>query len=116
MQLDLLDAFAELPDLGFLGIVEEHVLRGGVVQIDLADERTLGVVKVAALGLDGPARLAGIFFLPLGDDVVVGLHFEQPLENERKALGGRLFERQDLDVVVVHAQMPAVAFEWDSGR
>ena len=49
--------------------------------------------------------------LPFGDDVVVGLHFEQAFENERKALGGRLFQRQDLDVVVVHAQMAAMAFE-----
>ena len=53
VQLDLLDAFAQFPDLGFLRIVEKHVLRGSVVQVDLADERALGVVKMAALGLDG---------------------------------------------------------------
>ena len=28
VQLDLLDAFAQFPDLGFLGIVEQHILRG----------------------------------------------------------------------------------------
>jgi hypothetical protein len=30
----------------------------------LAEERTLGVVKVAAFRLDGPAGPAGIFLLP----------------------------------------------------
>ena len=115
-QLNLGNAFAELPDLGFLGIVEEHVLRGGVVQTDLASERTLGVVKVAALGLDKPAHLAGILFFPLRDDVVVGFHFEKPLKDEGKALGGRFLERQDLDVVVVHTEMPAVAFQKRFGK
>ncbi len=38
VQLNLLDAFAEFPDLGFLGIVEQYVLRGCVVHVDLADE------------------------------------------------------------------------------
>ena len=116
VQLDFLDAFAEFPDLGFLRIVEEHVLRGRVVQVDLAHERALGVVKVAALGLDGPARLAGVFFFPLRHDVIVGFDFEQALEDERKALGGRLLERQNLDVVIVHPQMPAVAFDGGFGE
>ena len=73
-------------------------------------------MKVAALGLDDPAHLAGIFFFPLRDDVIVRLHFEQSFEDERKALGRRLFERQDLDVVVVDAQMPAMAFEVRFGK
>ena len=111
VQLDLLDAFTEFPDLGFLGIVEEHVLCGSVVETDLAEERTLGVVKVAALGLDDPAHLAGIFFFPFRDDVIVGFDFEQAFEDERKALGGRFLEGQNLDVVIVHAQMPAMTFE-----
>ena len=111
MQFDLLDAFPEFPDLRLLRIVKERVLGGSVVQVDLAEERTLGVMEVAALGLDVPPGLAGIFFLPFGDNVVVGLDFEQAFEDERETLGGRLFERQDFDVVVVHAQMAAVAFE-----
>ena len=69
-----------------------------------------------ALGLDGPARLAGVFFLPLGHDVVVGLDFEQAFEDQRKALRGRFLEGQNLDVVVVKAQMSAMAFESGLGK
>ena len=111
VQLDFLDPFAEFADLRFLGIVEEHVLCWRIVQIDLAGERPLGVVKVAALGLNDPAHLAGIFLFPLGHDVIVRFHFEQPFKDEWKALRGRFFERQDFDVVVVDAEMAAVAFE-----
>ena len=111
VQLDLLDAFSEFPDLGFLGIVEQHVLRGRVVHADLARERALGVVKMAALGLNDPAHLAGIFLFPLGHHVIVGFHFKQAFEDEREALGGRLLERQNLDVVIVYPQMPAMAFQ-----
>src|SRR5271157_6041534 len=52
VQFDLLDAFAEFPDLGFLVIVEQHVLCGSIAHADLARERALGVVKMAALGLN----------------------------------------------------------------
>src|SRR5580704_16538433 len=68
-------------------------------------------MKMAALGLDGSPRLSGIFLLPFRDDVVVGFNFEQSLEDERKALCGRLLQRQYFDVVIVHSQMPAMAFE-----
>src|SRR5229473_8327248 len=116
VQLNLLDAFAEFPDLGFLGIVEQYVLRGCVVHVDLADEGSLGVVKMPSLGLDDPAHLAGIFLFPFRDDVIVGFHFEQSIENERKALGRRFLERQNLDVVIVHSQISAMAFEWRFGE
>src|SRR5260370_19618346 len=114
--LELRNAFADCPYLGFLGIVEKHVLCGSVVKTDLASERALGVVKVAALSLDDPAHFAGIFFFPLRDGVIVRFHFEQAFEDERKALCGRLLERQNLDVVVVHAEMPAVAFQGRFGK
>ena len=52
VQLDFLDAFTEFPDLGFLGIIEEHVLRRSVVEVDLAGEGSFGVVEMAAFGLD----------------------------------------------------------------
>ena len=68
-------------------------------------------MKMAAFGLDRAARLAGIFLFPLGYNVIVGLDFEETFEDKRKALGGRLFERQNLDVVIIHSQVPAVAFE-----
>src|SRR6267143_2609983 len=38
VKLNLFDPFSELADLRFLGIVEQGVLRGGIVQIDLAKE------------------------------------------------------------------------------
>ena len=116
VQLDFLDAFAEFPDLGFLGIVEKYVLCRSVVETDLAREGTLGVVKVAALGLDDAAHLAGILFFPFGDDVIVRFDFEQSFEDERKALRGGFFECQNLDVVIVHAQMPAMAFDGRFGK
>jgi hypothetical protein len=71
MKLDLFDAPAEFTNLGFLGIVQEQVLRLRVVQIDLAHEGALGVVKMAALRLDRAARFAGIFLLPFRNDVIV---------------------------------------------
>src|ERR1700730_8019212 len=111
VQLNLLDAFAQFPDLGFLGIVKQHVLCGTLVQADLAGERALGVVKMAALRLDDPAHLAGVFLFPLGHDVIVRFDFQQPFEDERKALSGGFLKRQDLDVVVVHAQISAVTFD-----
>ena len=102
---------SEFPHLGFFRVVGQNVLLRGVVQIDLAEERVLGVVEVAALGLDRPSRLARIFLFPFGDDVIVRFHFEQALEDERETLGGRLLERQNPDVVIVQAQMPSVTFE-----
>ena len=89
---------------------------GSVVETDLACERSLGVVKMAALGLDDPAHFAGIFLFPFRDDVIVRFDFEQAFEDEGKALRGRLLECQNLDVVIVHAQMSAVAFERRFGQ
>jgi len=43
--------------------------------------------------------------------VVVSLDFEQAFEDERKALRGRFFERQNPHVIVVDAEVPSVAFE-----
>ena len=77
----------------------------------MAHERALGVVEVAALRLDRLAGFTGIFLLPFGDDVEVRLDFEKALENEREALRRWLFERENLDVVIVKAKMPAMAFE-----
>src|SRR5271156_6931496 len=71
---------------------------------------------MTALGLDDPAHLARIFFFPFRDDVKVRFHFKQAFEDERKALGGRLLERQNLDVVVGHAEMPAMAFNRRFGK
>ena len=59
---------------------------------------------------DAPG-LAGVFLLPLGHDVVVGRHVEQMLEDEWETLGRRLLQREDFHEIIVHAQMPAMAFE-----
>src|ERR1700682_1194210 len=71
----------------------------------------LGIVKVSALGLNHPSGFARIFFLPFRHNMVVSLDFEQALEDERKALRGRFFERQNPHVIVVEAEVPSVAFE-----
>ena len=116
VQFDFLNAFAQFADLGLLGIVEQHVLCGSVVETDLTCEGALGVVKMAAFRLDHPAHFAGILLFPLRDDVEVRLDFEQAFEDKGKALRGRLFKRQDLDVVVVDAKISTVTFERRFGQ
>jgi len=86
-------------------------MRRSVVKVHLADERVLRIVKVPALGLNHPSDFARIFFRPFGHNVVVGLDFEQALEDQRKALRRRFFERQNPHVIVVDAEVPSVAFE-----
>src|ERR1700677_908632 len=71
---------------------------------------------MAAFGLNDAAHPAGIFLFPFRDDVIVRFYFEQSFEDEWKALGGRFLERQNLDVVIIHAQMPAMAFERGFGE
>jgi len=44
---------------------------------------------------------------------IVGFDFEQAFKDDGK-LGQKFLERQNLDVVFVHTQMPAMAFDWDS--
>src|SRR5260221_2166412 len=68
-------------------------------------------MEVATLRLNRFARLARIFFLPFGDDVEVGLHFEKTFEDERETPGRWFLEGQNLDVVVVEPQMPAMALQ-----
>jgi len=53
-------------------------------------------VKMAALGLDDPSHLAGIFLFPFRDDVIVGFHFEEAVEDEWEALGGRFLRVKTL--------------------
>src|SRR5579871_457360 len=107
----LLDSLTELADLGLLRIIHKNVGRRCVGNIQVAHERALGVVEVTAFRLDCLASLTGIFLLPLRDDVEVCLHFEKALENEREGLGRWLFEGENLDVVIVEAEMAAMAFE-----
>ena len=68
-------------------------------------------MEVATLRLNRFASLARILFLPFRDDVEVGLHFEKILEDEREALSRGFLESQNLNVVVVEPQMPAMTFQ-----
>src|SRR6267378_3207396 len=86
-------------------------MRRRVVEIHLADKRVLRIVKVPALGLNHPPGSARVFFPPFGHNVVIGLDFEQALEDQRKALSGRLFEGQYPHEIVVNAEVPSVAFQ-----
>src|SRR5258708_12820218 len=57
------------------------------------------------------ARLVRLLLLPFGYDKEISLDFQEFLENQREALGGRFFERQHPDVVVIHAKKSAMAFD-----
>src|SRR5580700_5162698 len=110
-QFNFLDSSSELAHLRFLGIIEQRVVRGGIVQMDLTEKGSFGVVKMPALGLYAPSRSPGLLFFPFGDDVIVRAHIEKPLEQQRIGMRGGLLEREDFDVEIVHAQMAAVAFD-----
>src|SRR5712664_3043559 len=86
-------------------------MRRRIGEIHLTNERMLRIVEVPALGMNHPSGFARIFSLPFGHNVVVGLDFEQSLEDQRKALRGGFFERQNPHVIVVEAEVPSVAFE-----
>src|SRR5258708_35447752 len=86
-------------------------MRRRVVEVDLTDERMFRIMKVPTLGLNHPSGFARILFRPFGNNVVVGLDFEQTLEDQRKTLRRRFFERQNPHVIVVDAEVPSVAFE-----
>jgi len=84
-------------------------------EVHLTQERSLGIVKMPALGLNDSPGFARIFPLPFRNHVVVGLDFKQAPEDEGKALGGRFLERQNLDVIIVEAEVPPVAFKMGLG-
>src|SRR5258707_14782644 len=63
VQFDFLDAFPQLADLGLPRIVQKDIVRRRVVEIDLAEKRTLGVMEMPTLHLDGTAGSARIFLL-----------------------------------------------------
>src|SRR5882672_3173025 len=66
-------------------------------------------MEMAALGLDRSPHFSRVFFLPLGHDVVVRLDFQEPLEDQWKALCGGFLEGQDLHVKVVETKESAMA-------
>src|SRR6266481_2635363 len=86
-------------------------MRRRVIEVDLTDERVFCIMKVPTLGLNHPSGFARVFFRPFGNNVVVGLDFEQTLEDQGKTLRRRFFEGQNPHVVVVDAEVPSVAFE-----
>src|SRR5258708_37426026 len=55
--------------------------------------------------------LGRVLLLPLTAKEVVGFHFKEPLEDQGKALRGRVFERKHLHVVVVNAEESPVALD-----
>src|SRR5260370_24615847 len=111
LEFELLDALPEFPDLGFLRVVEQNILRRRIVKVHLAEERSFRIVEVPAFGLDRAAGLAGILLLPFRHHKIVGFNFEEPLEDQREALRGGFLQRKNLDVVVVESQVSPVALE-----
>src|SRR5258705_4646644 len=102
MEFELLDALAKLLHLGFLRIIKKQILRTAVVQTHLAHKRSLGVVKMPALGLDVAAGFAGLFFLPFRHDVVIGGDAQKSFEQKRECLRRGLLEGQHLNEVIIH--------------
>src|ERR1700730_2673007 len=100
LEFEFLNALPQFPDLGFLRAVKQNILRR-IVEVQLAENRSLRIVEVPALSLDCAPRLAGILLLPFRDDKIVGVNFKEALEDQREALGGRLLQGENLDVVVV---------------
>jgi len=73
-------------------------------------------VEVPAFRLDTTARLARLFFLPFGDDVVVGADVEEAFQQERERVRGRLLQREHFDVVFLHAEIARWHSRCDSQR
>src|SRR6266849_8176953 len=48
---------------------------------------------------------------PFGNDVEIGADLKQFLEQERASFTGQLLQRENLDVVVVEAQVPTMCFK-----
>src|SRR5258708_36758564 len=59
--------------------------------------------------MDEAPALGRVLLLPLTAYEIVGVDFEEPLEDQGKALRGWFFGRKHLDVVVVNAEKPPVA-------
>src|ERR1700733_1942642 len=110
VKFDLLNAFAQFTDAGLFPIVEQYILLGDIVQVDLAEERAFGVVKMATLGLDGAPCFSGLFLFPLRHHIEVGLHLEELLENKGEALRRGFFQCENLHEIIVYAEMRAVTF------
>src|SRR5580704_16874779 len=68
-------------------------------------------MEMAALGLDGSPHCSRVFLFPLGNDMEVGLDFEQSLKDQWEALRGGFLERQHFHVIIVEAKESAMAFE-----
>src|ERR1019366_9160193 len=75
-----------------------------------------GVVEMPALGLNCAPRFSRILFFPFVDNVVVGLGFEETLEDQRKTLRGRFLKCEDADVIIVYAKIPAMTFNLRLGE
>ncbi len=68
-------------------------------------------MEVTAPRLDEAAGFVRIFLFPLRCDEEVGFDFEQSLEDQGETVRGRFLEGEDLDVVIVQPQKPAMAFQ-----
>ena len=111
MHLEIAQAGAQLVDDGHRAVVDEEtgVRRGR--GIDVVEEARPGIVKMAPHRLnqapDGEGRLA----LPFGDGDERARETLQRPEQVRPRLARQLLEGEDLDVVVVEAQVVAMTLE-----
>src|SRR5260221_9352757 len=68
-------------------------------------------MKVPSARVNPAARFVRLFLPPFRYDKEISLDFQELLENQREALGGRFFEGQHPDVVVIEAKKSAMAFD-----
>src|SRR5260370_11104234 len=98
--------FRSIVNLRFLGLVHENIIAPLrlVRRGDVTCERAFCIVKVPPARMNEAPALGGVLLLPLAAKEIVGFDFEEPLEDQGKALRGRVFERQHLHVIVVNTK------------
>ena len=103
---------AKLRDGGLLGVIDQFILWAGVLPVlKIRDEAGLRVMVMAAATGDFLPRLRVIDWMPFGDDMEVRRDVEQAIEEQGPRLAGQFFQREDADIVVVHAQITAMRLQ-----
>ncbi len=88
-------------------------MRTGVLPVlKIGDEAGLGVVVMAAARCDLFPCFCVVYWVPLGNDVEVRRDVEQAIEDQWPGLAGKLLQREDADVIVIHAQVATMGLQF----
>ena len=103
---------AQLRDGGGFRVIDQIVLVAGVLPVlKVRDEAGLRVVVMSAARGDLLARLCVVDWMPFGDDMEVGGDIEQAIEDQWPRLAGKLFQRENANVIVIHPQVAAMRLQ-----